>query len=630
MWLTLTRSIRHNELRKLRAMLDPFVHVHTLFFYSLPDLDLGFADHKQGTILEDNLPGLRHTVVFLHPTECQKAIFEEASSKVKKQGGLDEYADFELDLRKAAGVSFAHELLSDDSLKAFILSKLGKLADGGKAGNDDDGDHPNDGQDGPDGSAPNGKSPPKDDKTGGEGGKATDSAVPPKPTSPVGGEEPMDLGDDAAKAADPVAKEAEISVEAPANEGEFGTAAKSTLPEASTAGLKDTLMEECMPADAAVSKHLHGQQQTPIHIDDEDEGGLDEYADFELDLRKAAGVSFAHELLSDDSLKAFILSKLGKLADGGKAGNDDDGDHPNDGQDGPDGSAPNGKSPPKDDKTGGEGGKATDSAVPSKPTSPVGGEEPMDLGDDAAKAADPVAKEAEISVEAPANEGEFGTAAKSTLTEASTAGLKDTLMEECMPADAAVSKHLHGQQQTPIHIDDEDEHPTRKEKSRKNLVVVKVIVHGSMFICRKMHGLALASHGWTSGSVLGFSLGRVFGALLLRGAGCTINDLLDQDIDIKFKEFVFLVFNCFWVWGILFQLNNFSIVLGASSLLLVFTYPLMKRLTFWPQAYLGLTFNWGALLGWAAVSGSLNPAVAFCFYPLKSVFLFRLYLMFTH
>ncbi|KAL8505869.1 hypothetical protein ACS0TY_016916 [Phlomoides rotata] len=174
-----------------------------------------------------------------------------------RRGGLDEYADFELDLRKAAGVSFAHELLSDDSLKAFILSKLGKLADGGKASNDDDGDHPNDGQDGPDGSAPNGKSPPKDDKTGGDGGKATDSAVPPKPSSPVGGEEPMDLGDDVAKAADPIAYEAAKSVEAPADEGELGTVAKSPLPEASTAGLKDTLMEECMPADAAVSKHLH-------------------------------------------------------------------------------------------------------------------------------------------------------------------------------------------------------------------------------------------------------------------------------------------------------------------------------------------------------------------------------------
>ncbi|KAL8550621.1 hypothetical protein ACS0TY_009155 [Phlomoides rotata] len=190
------------------------------------------------------------------------------------EGGLDEYADFELDLRKAARVSFAHELLSDDSLKAFIQSKLGKLADGGKASNDDDGDHPNDGQDGPDGSAPNGKSPPKDDNTGGDGGKATDSAVPPKPTSPVGGEEPMDLGDDVAKAADPIAYEAVKTVEAPADEGELGSAAKSPLPEASTAGLKDTLMEECMPAVAAVSKSPHDQQQIPILIDDEDDVAL--------------------------------------------------------------------------------------------------------------------------------------------------------------------------------------------------------------------------------------------------------------------------------------------------------------------------------------------------------------------
>ncbi|KAL0356060.1 UNVERIFIED_CONTAM: 4-hydroxybenzoate polyprenyltransferase, mitochondrial [Sesamum radiatum] len=79
------------------------------------------------------------------------------------------------------------------------------------------------------------------------------------------------------------------------------------------------------------------------------------------------------------------------------------------------------------------------------------------------------------------------------------------------------------------------------------------------------------------------------GALLLRGAGCTINDLLDR-------------------------ISILSRVLGASSLLLVFSYPLMKRFTFWPQAYLGLTFNWGALLGWAAVKGSLDPAVVLPLY----------------
>ncbi|KAL8513400.1 hypothetical protein ACS0TY_012748 [Phlomoides rotata] len=72
----------------------------------------------------------------------------------------------------------------------------------------------------------------------------------------------------------------------------------------------------------------------------------------------------------------------------------------------------------------------------------------------------------------------------------------------------------------------------------------------------------------------------------------------------------FLGFQLLLGLGILLQLNNFSIVLGASSLLLVFTYPLMK----WPQAYLGLTFNWGALLGWAAVRGSLDPAVVIPLY----------------
>lgn len=63
----------------------------------------------------------------------------------------------------------------------------------------------------------------------------------------------------------------------------------------------------------------------------------------------------------------------------------------------------------------------------------------------------------------------------------------------------------------------------------------------------------------------------------------------------------------------------YSRILGASSLLLVFSYPLMKRITFWPQAFLGLTFNWGALLGWSAVRGSLDPAVVLPLY-LSGVF----------
>ncbi|CAH9146144.1 unnamed protein product [Cuscuta epithymum] len=125
------------------------------------------------------------------------------------------------------------------------------------------------------------------------------------------------------------------------------------------------------------------------------------------------------------------------------------------------------------------------------------------------------------------------------------------------------------------------------------------------------------------------------GALLLRGAGCTVNDLLDRDIDVKvqrtmlrpiasgvvtpFQGLCFLGFQLLLGLGILLQLNTFSRVLGASSLLLVFSYPLMKRLTFWPQAFLGLTFNWGALLGWAAIKNSLDPAVVLPLY-LSGVF----------
>lgn len=115
------------------------------------------------------------------------------------------------------------------------------------------------------------------------------------------------------------------------------------------------------------------------------------------------------------------------------------------------------------------------------------------------------------------------------------------------------------------------------------------------------------------------------GAVLLRGAGCTVNDLLDRDIDNKVERtrsrpfasgvltplqgVGFLGIQLLLGLGILLQLNNYSRILGASSLVLVFSYPLMKRFTFWPQAYLGLTFNWGALLGWAAIKESIDPAI---------------------
>ncbi|XP_023175755.2 4-hydroxybenzoate polyprenyltransferase, mitochondrial [Drosophila hydei] len=112
------------------------------------------------------------------------------------------------------------------------------------------------------------------------------------------------------------------------------------------------------------------------------------------------------------------------------------------------------------------------------------------------------------------------------------------------------------------------------------------------------------------------------GALIMRGAGCTINDMWDKDIDAKvertrtrplasgqitqFDAIVFLSAQLSLGLLVLVQLNWQSILLGASSLGLVITYPLMKRVTYWPQLVLGMCFNWGALLGWCATQGSVN------------------------
>nr|Q298G6.1 RecName: Full=4-hydroxybenzoate polyprenyltransferase, mitochondrial; Short=4-HB polyprenyltransferase; AltName: Full=Coenzyme Q biosynthesis protein 2; AltName: Full=Para-hydroxybenzoate--polyprenyltransferase; Short=PHB:PPT; Short=PHB:polyprenyltransferase; Flags: Precursor [Drosophila pseudoobscura pseudoobscura] len=120
------------------------------------------------------------------------------------------------------------------------------------------------------------------------------------------------------------------------------------------------------------------------------------------------------------------------------------------------------------------------------------------------------------------------------------------------------------------------------------------------------------------------------GALIMRGAGCTINDLWDKDIDAKvertrtrplasgqisqFDAIVFLSAQLSLGLLVLVQLNWQSILLGASSLGLVITYPLMKRVTYWPQLVLGMAFNWGALLGWCATQGSVNLAACLPLY----------------
>ena len=112
------------------------------------------------------------------------------------------------------------------------------------------------------------------------------------------------------------------------------------------------------------------------------------------------------------------------------------------------------------------------------------------------------------------------------------------------------------------------------------------------------------------------------GAAVMRGAGCTFNDIVDRDIDasvartagrpipsgaISVRQAVlFLMAQCLVGLAVLLQFNWFAVALGAASLLLVAAYPFMKRITWWPQAWLGLTFNWGALLGFAAQTGRLD------------------------
>ena len=117
-----------------------------------------------------------------------------------------------------------------------------------------------------------------------------------------------------------------------------------------------------------------------------------------------------------------------------------------------------------------------------------------------------------------------------------------------------------------------------------------------------------------------------FGSLVMRGAGCTLNDIIDRDFDsqvertktrpipageISVKQaVVFMALLSLAGFLVLISLNDFAIIVGASSLVLVGLYPFMKRITYWPQAWLGLTFNWGALLGWAAVREEISlPAI---------------------
>lgn len=114
------------------------------------------------------------------------------------------------------------------------------------------------------------------------------------------------------------------------------------------------------------------------------------------------------------------------------------------------------------------------------------------------------------------------------------------------------------------------------------------------------------------------------GAIIMRAAGCVVNDLWDQKFDkqvtrtqsrplaagtLSAKQAVFFLAGLLLAgFLILLQMHIVTILLGFFTIPLIIAYPLMKRITWWPQAFLGLTFNFGALMGWSAITGIIEPA----------------------
>ena len=113
-----------------------------------------------------------------------------------------------------------------------------------------------------------------------------------------------------------------------------------------------------------------------------------------------------------------------------------------------------------------------------------------------------------------------------------------------------------------------------------------------------------------------------FGSVLMRSAGCIFNDIVDKDFDKKVsrtkkrpiasgkisvaQSFCYVVFLCFFAFLVLIQFNFLTIILGISSMFLAFLYPFMKRMTYWPQLFLGVTFNWGLIMAWSSIYNNIS------------------------
>ncbi len=115
------------------------------------------------------------------------------------------------------------------------------------------------------------------------------------------------------------------------------------------------------------------------------------------------------------------------------------------------------------------------------------------------------------------------------------------------------------------------------------------------------------------------------GSVLMRSAGCIFNDIVDRDFDKKVhrtknrpiasgkisvkKSFIYVVLLCIIAFMVLIQFNLLTIILGIASMSLAFSYPFMKRITYWPQLFLGLTFNWGIIMAWTSIFNDFSPEI---------------------
>ena len=116
-----------------------------------------------------------------------------------------------------------------------------------------------------------------------------------------------------------------------------------------------------------------------------------------------------------------------------------------------------------------------------------------------------------------------------------------------------------------------------------------------------------------------------FGSVLMRSAGCIVNDIVDKDFDKKVKRtkkrplaagkisvkhsLFYILILCILAFLILVQFNFLTILLGMSSMILAFSYPFMKRITYWPQLFLGITFNWGIVMAWSSLNNDISSEI---------------------